>query len=150
MYDKLFLALMGASAAHAEASRAVFADLGLTAGQPKVLYILRRTGGIVQKDLAALCGVSQPTLSVLLGKMERDGLVRRERVASEGCRTAIRVLFTEKGREVAERLEEAVERLESVGFDGFSDENRKTLLEMLCRVTENIRENKGKNGGKTQ
>ena len=139
MYDKLFLALMGASAAHAEASRAVFAELGLTAGQPKILYILRRGDGLVQKRLAYLCDVTQPTLTGVLAGMEKKGLVRRERAAAEGCRTAVRVFLTEKGREMAGLLEGRVEELEERGFAGFSPGERAEILETLCKITENIR-----------
>ena len=140
MYDKLFLALMGASAAHAEASRAVFAQLGLTAGQPKILYILRRGDGLVQKRLAELCGVTQPTLTGVLAGMEKKGLVRRERAAAEGCRTAVRVFLTEKGRGTADVLEARVEELEARGFAGFSPAERAEILETLCKITENIRQ----------
>ncbi len=140
MYDKLFLALMGASAAHAEASRAVFARLGLTAGQPKVLYILRRGDGLVQKRLAYLCGVTQPTLTGVLAGMEKKGLVRRERTAAEGCKTAVRVFLTEEGRRTADILEEEVEALEARGFAGFSPEKREEILQTLCKITENIRQ----------
>lgn len=139
MYDKLFLALMGASAAHAEASRAGFAKLGLTEGQPKILYILRRGDGLVQKQLADLCGVTQPTLSVLLEKAERKGLIRRERCSATGCKTAIRVFLTEEGRRAADELEAFVEGLEEQGFSGFSPEERAEFLEKLCKITENIR-----------
>ena len=139
MYDKLFLALMGASAAHAEASRAVFAELGLTAGQPKILYILRRGDGLVQKRLASLCGVTQPTLTGVLVGMEKKGLVRRERSSAEDCKTAVRVFLTGEGRRIADVLEERVEELEARGFAGFSDEERAEILETLCKITENIR-----------
>ena len=139
MYDKLFLALMGASAAHAEASRAVFAELGLTAGQPKILYILRRGDGLVQKRLASLCGVTQPTLTGVLAGMEKNRLVRRERSSAEDCKTAVRVFLTEEGRRIADVLEERVEELEARGFAGFSDEERAEILETLCKITENIR-----------
>lgn len=140
MYDKLFLALLESSSAHAEASRAVFSVLGLSAGQPKVLYILRRTGGIVQKELAALCNVKESTLTVLLGKIERAGLVRRERRRTAGGKSSVVVSLTEEGAAMAERLEDEVEALEARGFSGFSREEREALLSMLARVTRNLKE----------
>lgn len=70
VHDKLFLALLGASSAHADASRKAFAELNLTEAQPKILYILRRTDGIVQKELAGICNIRPSTLTVMLSKME--------------------------------------------------------------------------------
>ena len=41
MYDKVFIALMNTNAAHWEQMRGCFEQMGLTEGQPKVLYVLR-------------------------------------------------------------------------------------------------------------
>lgn len=140
MYDKLFLALIGSSSAHAEASRKVFASLGLTEGQPKVLYILRRTGEVTQKQLAALCGVRDPTMTVMLEKIEKMQLIRRKRVLTEAGKSAVSVSLTEEGRALAERLECEVEALEARGFCGFTPVEREELLSLLSRVTQNMKE----------
>ncbi len=139
MYDKVFLALLGTSSAHARESRALFDRLSLTAGQPKVLYILRRTGEIVQKRLAELCGVREPTLTVLLSGMERKGLIGRERTVLPSGRSALLVRLTECGRETADVLEEGVEELEERCFCGFAPEERAALLALLSRVTDNLK-----------
>lgn len=139
MYDKLFLALMGASAAHGEVSRRAFARMGLTEGQPKVLYILRRGDGLMQKELARLCGVRESTLTVLLRSCEDRGLIRRERQATLSGKSALFVTLTDEGRRTADTLEEAVESMEELGFRGFSAQERRTLLEMLSKVTKNLK-----------
>lgn len=138
-YDKLFLALMGASSAHADASRKEFVKLGLTEGQPKILYILRRGEGLVQKELAELCGVRQPTLTSLLSRMEEKKLTYRERCLVSGGKNAYRVYLTEAGRAMADRLEQVVEGLEDKGFSDFSEEERENLLYLLGRVEKNMR-----------
>ncbi len=139
MYDKLFLALMGASAAHGEVSRRAFARMGLTEGQPKILYILRRGDGLMQKELAALCGVRESTLTVLLRSCEDRGLIRRERQATLSGKSALYVTLTDEGKRVADALEEAVESMEELGFRGFSAQERQALLEMLSKVTRNLK-----------
>ncbi len=139
MYDKLFLALMGASAAHGEVSRRAFARMGLTEGQPKILYILRRGDGLMQKELARLCGVRESTLTVLLRSCEDRGLIRRERQATLSGKSALFVTLTDEGRRTADTLEEAVESMEELGFRGFSAQERQTLLEMLSKVTRNLK-----------
>lgn len=141
MYEKLFLALIDSSSAHAEASRKIFSTLALSEGQPKILYILRRQDGLMQKNLAALCGIRESTLTTLLSKLDEKGLVRRERKLTTTGKSSFAVFLTEEGRKIAERLEQEVERLEECSFRGFSREERETLLSMLSRITHNLREN---------
>lgn len=138
-YDKLFLALLGTSSAHADASRKEFAELGLTEGQPKILYILRRNPDILQKDLAALCGVRPPTLTVLLQKMEAKNLIYKETCSVSGGKKAYKIHLTDEGKAISERLEVVVENLEERGFSGFSPDERKTLLNLLCKVENNMK-----------
>lgn len=138
VHEKLFLALLRASSAHAEASRVEFAKLEITEGQPKILFTLRRANGIVQKELAEVCRVRQSTLTVLLTKMEKQGYIYKESCYVSGRKRANKIYLTEKGWEKAEELEGVVEELEERGFAGFSEEEKQTLLELLTRVEENM------------
>lgn len=139
IHDKLFLALLGASTAHAEASRAAFASLGLTEGQPKILYILKRQDGYVQKDLANVCGIRQSTLTVLIARMEEQNYIRRETCYVSGRKRAYKIYLTDEGRKKAEMLEEVVEELEERGFKGISKEDREHILKTLSKIEENMR-----------
>ena len=139
MHDKLFLALLDTYAAHAETSRREFQKLDLTEGQPKILYVLRREDGQVQKDLAETCKVKQPTLTVLLQKLESKGLIRKESCTVSGGKYANRIFLTEEGQEKARELEDVVEELERKGLKDFSPEENKQLFSMLAKVAENMR-----------
>lgn len=140
VHNKIFLALLGASSAHGEASRKVFTALDLTEGQPKILYLLRLHDGIVQKELAEKCNIRQSTLTVLLTKMEALGLVRKEACYVSGMKRAYKVYLTELGREKAEALEIELVKLEEKAFKGFSSEDRQKILEWLAQVEGNLRE----------
>lgn len=131
--------MLGTSSAHADASRRFFADLGLTEGQPKILYILRRNPGILQKDLAELCGIRPSTLTVLLRKMEVENFIYKESCSVSGGKKAYKICLTNEGQAMADRLEEVVEFLEKKGFSGFSEAERKTLLALLSRIDANMR-----------
>lgn len=137
-HELLFLALLRASSAHADASRKEFAKLELTEGQPKVLFTLRRANGIVQKELAEVCKVRQSTLTVLLTKLEKQGYIYKESCYISGKKHAYRIYLTEAGWKKADELERVVENLENQGFLGFSEEERQHLLELLTRVEENM------------
>jgi len=138
-YDKLFMALLGASAAHAEASRKIFNDLGLTEAQPKILYILDFNEGIVQKDFAALCAIKPSTMTVQLARLEKDGLIRKENCNVENGKKAYRIYLTKRGKEIADSLIERIDKLENAGFKGFSAKDKQNLLSLLERVEDNLK-----------
>lgn len=138
LHDKLFLALLGASSAHADASRAEFARLGLTEAQPKILYILNRTSGIVQKELAELCNIRPSTLTVMLARMENQDYIYKEMCYVSGKKRAYKIHLTEKGKEKAGQLEYVIEELENKGFEGFTEEEKHDILSLLGRIEENM------------
>jgi DNA-binding MarR family transcriptional regulator len=74
-------------------------DLSLSAAG--VLSRLGREGPLRLTDLAISEGLSQPGMTQLVGRMERDGLVRR--TASRDDRRGVLVAVTDAGREVVER-----------------------------------------------
>lgn len=80
-------------------------DLSLT--QLRVLGILRdRRVGVTA--LASYLGLDKSTLSGLVDRAERRGLVRRERSPLD--RRAVDVLLTPEGRALLARLDDAVRR----------------------------------------
>lgn len=140
MNRKIFMELMLAYSAHAKKSNSYYQTLDLTAGQPKVLYILKGKEGYMQKELAQICKVEPPSMTVLLKNMEKKGLIRREKVLVSGGKRAFQIYLTEKGREMSDKVYDHVEELEKISFRGFSDEERLILFDLLGRVTKNLSE----------
>lgn len=138
MSDKFFLALIKTQAAHAQLSRERFQELGLTEGQPKILYRLNRQDGYVQKELAKVCGIKQSTLTVLLGKLEERNFIMKKTAFVSGGKRAYRIYLTDEGKEMAQSVDEIVEELEEKSFSGFSGEEREKLLELLGRAESNL------------
>jgi len=99
-------------------------------GQGRVLSILKMQPTISQKQLSYLLDMRQQSLSELLAKLERNGLI--ERAPSEDDRRAAVVSLTDKGREASE-ASEAPEEGESL-FDCLSAEERAALSDMLDRL----------------
>ena len=66
MNEKFFLKLLELSAAHAKRSQAIFERLNLSNAKPKVLYILRKTDGYTQKELASICRITPPSMTSIL------------------------------------------------------------------------------------
>jgi len=89
------------------------APLGIHAGQDRLLQELWREDGITQRRLIERLSVEPPTVTGIVQRLEREGLLTREPDADN--RRVQRVYLTEAGR----KLEEPVRRVWREVEDGF-------------------------------
>ena len=80
---------------------------GLSDQQWRVLRVLGEHGTMETGRVAREATILGPSLTGVLGRMERDGLIRRERDPSDQRRTVVEA--TPKGRKMLERLSGPVE-----------------------------------------
>jgi MarR family transcriptional regulator for hemolysin len=90
-----------------------------------VVLALQENGSLLQKQLAEKSHVEQPTMAVLLARMERDGLIARTPHPDD--KRASQIRLSAKLAEVAERA-----------TAGVSDRERATLIALLRRVVGNL------------
>ncbi len=93
------------------AYRPLLADLGLTYPQYLVMLVLWERDGLGVGELGERLDLDSGTLSPLLRRLERAGLVRRERATSDERRVAIHL--TDRGHGLQERaagIPEAIAR----------------------------------------
>lgn len=138
MQEIFFLSLLETQAAHWNVSRQGFAELGLSEGLPKVLFVLRGNEGCVQKKLAVICQVRESTLTVLLKRLENIGYVQKKTVQVSGGKRAFGIYLTDAGKDKADEVISLMERIDSQSLLGFSGEERIQLLAMLDRVRKNL------------
>lgn len=117
-------------------------DTPLSMGQPKILDYLKDHDGSSQKDIANGCHIEPPTLSLLLARMEKGGLIER-RMRNNNRRT-LYVYLTSEGRKYQKIVDEQFQLLEQTAFRGFSDEERKIFQEGFLRIYENLRKKESK------
>ena len=95
-------------------------------------------GETSQLTLAEKTHFSTPTVSILLRKMEKEGYVAR--VPRDDDRRVMQVSLTEKGiaydREHVGRIMENDRR----AMEGFTPEEEATLVALLARMYDNLRE----------
>jgi MarR family transcriptional regulator, organic hydroperoxide resistance regulator len=77
----------------------------------RVMAALLASPGATVGDLAAVCLLQQPTMTKLLDRMARDGLVTRAQDARD--RRVVRVALTPEGEAKAAELAAAAERYEA-------------------------------------
>ena len=138
MATRLHTALLRASQAHARRCRQAFQAENLSDGQPKVLSILLGTGEVLQKELAALCGVEPATMTQLLKKMVHDGLVEKKETHVSGGKRAFLIALTPRGLERGHRAMAIVDEAEKISFGGFADAERAALVALLERMADNL------------
>lgn len=114
------------------------ADCQLSSGQPRVLEYLMDHEGAMQKEIAKACMIEPPSVTSVLSKMEREGLIVRS--AKAGDRRSQDVALTQRGRELAALTAETFRQEEAAALQGLSREERETLVGLLERVNRNLRE----------
>lgn len=137
-YKRLHTALIGCYHAHKKQCFSEFQKLNLSTGQPKVLSLLFENEGYLQKDLAERCLVEPATMTSLLGKLEKDGLIYKKTVYVSGNKRAFAVYLTDKGREIAAKINKIVDDIEEKSFKNFSEREKQLLIGFLNRIRYNL------------
>jgi DNA-binding MarR family transcriptional regulator len=109
---------------------------GVVLQEWRVLAALAAQGPQRLSDLAQLTSIDLSTLSRLVGRMERQALVARER--AEGDKRAVSVKLTPKGGRITRAIIPTAERYERVALTGISSEEERLLKELLARVYGNL------------
>jgi DNA-binding MarR family transcriptional regulator len=115
---------------------ALLASLGLSPPEAMLLRSAARTVDATVLGLADGCGLGGSTAVGAIDRLERTGLVRRERDKDD--RRVVHVRLTERGREVTGALPGLASGLEDELTEGFSKAERETLRASLVRVAETL------------
>lgn len=101
-------------------------------GQPPLLMRLAETDGLIQKELAKRINVKPATLTVMINRMVKSGLVTRK--PDQQDQRVSRVYLTEKGRLATQAVKEALRVLENKCFEHFSAEEKELLRRLLQQM----------------
>lgn len=123
---------------HHSQAHALLDEIGLHRGQPFILRLLWEQDGLAQSDLARRMHVRPATITNMVKRMERAGLV--ERRPDERDRRVSRVYLTEAGRSIREQVQRVWRDLEAQTFAGLNDEERQLFYQFLLHVRENLME----------
>ena len=114
----------------------LLAEVGLHVGQEMVLIELIEKDGLRGGELAERLGVEPPTVTKMLRRLERCGLVSR-RQDPEDARS-FRVYLTGEGRSLEEPVVRCWERVEEKTLAGMSAGERRTFHQLLTKVRANL------------
>lgn len=109
--------------------------LGLHTGQGAIISALGEIGPCSQKDLAEYRHVSAATISVMLRRMEKAGLVVRSQ-SEDGKHNDISL--TEQGQELCEALSQDMVGEPERIFAGMSEEDKQAAQRIFSKISENL------------
>ena len=110
--------------------------IGLTSGQPKILYCLSKFKEMDQKTIANYCEIEQATVGSILLRMEKAGLVVRRQ--KEGNRRSLYVSMTQKGEEAARQLTGIFHGVEAAAASDLSEGEVAELKELLTKLCDSM------------
>lgn len=109
---------------------------GLSIAMWRVLAALSNNGGQRQVDLADMTAIDASTLSRLVSRMVRNGLVTRSR--SEKSSREVVVALSPKGRALVQRLIPIAKRLEQTASAGLPAKDIAVLKRLLAQIYDNL------------
>jgi DNA-binding MarR family transcriptional regulator len=111
-------------------------DRHVSPGMGHILFTLFEEDGCILRDIAARTRLSSPTITVMLRRMEKAGLVGMRRDERDG--RAVRVRLTTLGRSIETRCWRALARLNSVLGRGLTPKEVEIAKRALARMVENM------------
>jgi DNA-binding MarR family transcriptional regulator len=124
---------------HRLAHHGMYHKSGLYHQQAHLLHLISQNDGANQRDLAEQMDVRPSSMTEMLIKLERAGLITRKQ--DEQDQRAMRIYLTESGRKAAEQSTETSGDFTVSLFNCLTEEEREQMLaiiEKLCISLENL------------
>ncbi len=123
---------------------------GLFFGQSKLLQLIAKNEGIIQRDLAEQMDMRPSSMTEALGRLEQLNLILRTR--DEKDQRTMHIYLTNKGKEIVEDTvkseEEFMKKFTNIMFKEISEEEIEKMLEItskLCKSLDTLDLEKSKN-----
>ncbi|MGD2107167.1 MAG: MarR family winged helix-turn-helix transcriptional regulator [Nitrosopumilaceae archaeon] len=111
-------------------------DVGLGLAQSKVIYALSLKPGMTQKELADKVGIETPTLVVMIDKMEKEHLVKRQNDKQD--RRIKRISITSKADRLVDSMIQSALSIKKIATKNISESEVKRTLENLNKISQNL------------
>ena len=128
--------LAGFMRQHRRTMHRYFCSIGMFNGHPHMLFHLRHSPGITQKELAKRMHVSPPSVATSVRRLEAAGLVRREGDEKDGRVTHL--YLTPEGEAMDAACARGREFMMDTLYRGLSAEELDTLYALLGKMTANL------------
>lgn len=111
-------------------------QMQLTPSQVHALLWLGHDGGHTMGELARRLGITEKTMTGVVDRLEREGLVQRERSVTD--RRVVHSTLTAEGQRVYQRLDRVLRQQMGGFLDLLDAEDRKALFRMLEKLIQRL------------
>ena len=130
--DEVLIALRRIMRAFDLRSRSLMLDIGLTAPQLAALQAVARCQPVTAGEVAREIHVGQPTVTGILDRLERRGLIQRSRGQQD--RRHVNVILTDEGRQVLQGAPSVLQDHFRRNLGQLADWERTQMLATLQRI----------------
>ena len=109
---------------------------GISAGQSALFMLLSQQDGQNQMQLSRKLGIKPSSLTTMLNRLEKNGLLERRRNSSD--HRAYNVFLTPKGWRASKKLSAIVNFVNERSVAGFRQEEKLLLLRLLEQMAANM------------
>lgn len=107
-----------------------------TEGKALHFILAHYESDLFQKDLEEEFGIRPPSASILIRKLENDGLITREPVDYD--KRYKKIVPTEKAMQYKDKVMDSVQTLESRLLDGISEDDLEKWLNVTKKMINNL------------
>lgn len=104
--------------------------------QGRILYVLWQEDGVPIKTIAERCGLAITSLTTMLERMEKSGLIIRQQDSGDKRKTLI--FLTDKAKALKEDYSAVSDRMSALFYQGFTEEEIRNFEEHLERIRLNL------------
>ena len=104
--------------------------------QGRILYVLWQEDGIPIRALSDRCGLAITSLTTMLERMEKQGLITRLQDTKDKRKTLL--YLTEKAHELKQDYDSVSLRMGQIYYQGFSEEEIVRFEGYLDRISRNL------------
>ena len=113
--------------------------LGITATQLNVVKLLDEIGHLSLSELGKRIAAQNSTVTGIVDRMEEAGLVKREQSPED--RRVWRIRLSDKGKQIAKKIEVAPWDLLRQGIASLDRKEQETLVALLRKVADKVQKN---------
>lgn len=125
-------------------SNQFFKTYDMKPGQFGILFVLDKHGSCSQRELADRIGVTPPSMTVAIQKLEKIGYLKK--LTDPNDQRVSRVEITEEGAACVKEAKKVLEHIEEILVKNMSLEEKLLLRRLLLQMRENILESKEMDG----
>ena len=104
--------------------------------QGRILYVLWQEDGVPIKTVSEKSGLAITSLTTMLERMEKSGLIRKEQSESDKRKTLL--YLTDTAKALRKEYDAVSDEMGKIYYDGFTEDEIKRFEEYLERILSNL------------